>query len=75
MLVHLAVPVNFSSAFPSRPTSTYCAIYVPQYWHDFANYECSVDTFATQRETRKVYVCRMVHVTSNLHFSAELPYR
>ena len=56
MFVHLAVPVTSSSAFPSGPTSTFCDFYATQYCCDFANYERSIDTFATQTQTKKVYV-------------------
>ena len=54
--MHLTVPVTSFSAFPSRPTLTFCDFYVTQYCCDFANSECSIGTFATQREARKVYI-------------------
>ena len=50
MFVHFAVPVASSSAVP-RPTSMFvilCRSVLPE----FSN----IDTFATQRETRNVYV-------------------
>ena len=54
MFLHLAVPISSSTAFSSRPTSMFCDIYVAQYCRDFAKYECSTHTNATQRETRKM---------------------
>lgn len=69
MLVHLAVPVNSSLTCPSRPTSTFCNIYVAQYFCDFTNYECSIAALATQRENGKMFhvSCRSALIQNILY--------